>query len=110
MGNRLPKDRTHEISLDEAAKLTRRQRMDKNLRTKGMESPYAFRREVLERILSQPNCDAIRFYPALHEDGTPTIVIVGIDTDGNDMVQGELGEDLLVCPPFCPDPNPLTDG
>jgi hypothetical protein len=35
-------------------------------------------------------------------------VIVGVDERGNDMYEGELAQDVFVCPEFCSDENPLN--
>lgn len=45
------------------------------------ENPWLFSgREILEKILSQPDCQGIRFYHALDEAGQKTLVSVGIDS------------------------------
>jgi hypothetical protein len=36
-------------------------------------------RDILDRILAQPDCEGIRFYYALNESGKKTLVYVGID-------------------------------
>ena len=108
MGTRLPKDHDHRITLDEAARLTRGQRREKDAAKRGMERPYALRREAFDGILSQQGCVGIRVYPAVHGDGSPTVVMVGIDEDGNDMVKGMLIQNVMDCPPFCPDSNQLN--
>jgi len=108
MGNRLPKDHDHRITLAEAARMTRRQRREKDTRKKGMERPYALRREAFESILSQKGCEGVRIYPAVHEDGSPTVVVVGVDEAGNDMVSGLLIQNVFDCPPYCPEANELN--
>lgn len=46
------------------------------------ENPWLFAgREILEKILSQPDCQGIRFYHALDEAGRKTLVSVGIDSN-----------------------------
>ena len=40
---------------------------------------YYIGREIIQQILDQPNCVGIRFYNALNEVGSKTLVYVGID-------------------------------
>jgi hypothetical protein len=40
---------------------------------------YFIGREIIERILNQPNCVGIKFYNALNELGQKTLVYVGLD-------------------------------
>ena len=60
-----------------------------------------FWREILDTILVQPGCAGIRYYYAKMDNGTPTIVVVGVDASGNDMDGGVIGEFTLPCPPYC---------
>ena len=60
-----------------------------------------FGREIFEKLLSQDGCVGIRCYFAENLDGTPTIVMVGVNSKGDDLVTGIVGEDVLPCPPFC---------
>ncbi len=38
-------------------------------------------KKILNKILSQPDCQGIRFYSALDEAGNKTLVMVGIDSN-----------------------------
>jgi hypothetical protein len=106
MGTPLPPN-DHKIDLPKAAQLTRVFRE----RGKGTTAPViAFNREGFERILAQPDAVGIRIYPAVRDDGTMTYVLVGVDKAGNDMVDGELSEEGVECPIYCPDPNVLNGG
>ena len=105
MGKPLPPV-DHRISLADAAKKTKKYKAKKE--HKHAFPPGAFRREAFERILQQPGCVGIRAYPAENDDGLSTIVIVGVDERGNDMYEGELAQDVFVCPEFCSDENPLN--
>lgn len=108
MGRPLPQDHDHAIALQRAADLTRRHRAEQDPRKRGMDHPYAFRREALDRILSQPGCEGVRFYPAQHEDGSTAIIAVGVDSAGNDILAGDMMQDSFICPPFCSDANALN--
>lgn len=43
-------------------------------------------KEIIQKILAQPNCEGIQFYNALYEDGTKTLVYVGVDKEGKAIV------------------------
>lgn len=44
---------------------------------------YYIGRNIIEKILAQPDCVGIRFYNALNEAGQKTLVYVGIDSKDN---------------------------
>jgi hypothetical protein len=48
---------------------------------------YTIGRNIIDVILAQPGCVGMRFYNALNEGGQKTLVYVGIDVDGNDLVK-----------------------
>jgi len=48
---------------------------------------YFVGRNILEQILTQPGCVGIKFYNAYHEDGEKALVYVGVNEEGNDMLQ-----------------------
>ena len=60
-----------------------------------------FGRAVLEQILAQPGCIGIRAYYARHEDGSNTLVLVGVDGAEKDMTAGTLAQNYQPCPPYC---------
>ena len=68
----------------------------------------AFCRAIFDKILAQPGCVAIRYYYAKMDNGTPTIVVVGVDALGKDMEGGILGEVTYPCPPLCDDNSALS--
>jgi hypothetical protein len=67
-----------------------------------------FARSAFDKILSQPGCIGIRYYYAKKDDGTATIVLVGVDNAGNDMTMGPLSDESFPCPPFCGAPSQLN--
>ncbi len=87
----------HRIELEEA------QEMIGRYRRANPDSKHAvmYTRVPFDRILAQPGCSGIRMYYAMHPDGLPTLVLVGVDVEGNDMDQGELAEWMYPCPPVC---------
>ena len=105
MGRPLPKQ-DHRVDRQSAARYTRRFR-GKAKHDKPM-PPVAFHREAFDRILRQPGCVGIRAYPGTSESGEDTLVLVGVDAEGNDMIGGELAQFGQTCPPSCPDQNELN--
>ncbi|HTX18291.1 MAG TPA: hypothetical protein VMG34_06500 [Bacteroidota bacterium] len=67
-----------------------------------------FGRSIFEKILSQPGAVGIRYYYAAKDDGSPTLVLVGVDSTGDDMVKGVVGEVITPCPPLCSSANELN--
>ena len=47
---------------------------------------YFIGRNILEQVLAQPGCVGIKFYNAYNESGAKTLVYVGVDAAGNDML------------------------
>ncbi len=47
---------------------------------------YFVGRNVIEQILAQPGCIGIKFYNAYNEVGEKTLVYVGVNGQGNDML------------------------
>src|SRR5690606_9203809 len=96
----------HWIDLEPATKLTAQ------WRNKHPDSPKAmgFSRAAFERILKQPDCEGIRIYYALKDDGQWTLVMVGTDANGSDMANGEIAEEAMPCPPDCDPRSPFAGG
>ena len=47
---------------------------------------FGLGRNIIEKILAQPGCVGMRFHHALNENGQKTLVYVGMDANGNDLV------------------------
>jgi len=88
----------HVITLDQAVKLV--QNYQTSPRVPSIKGGY-FGRNIFDKILSQSGCVGIRFYYAQKDDGTSTIVLVGVDNMSNDMTGGVLGDITVPCPPYC---------
>lgn len=43
--------------------------------------------EILQRLLSQPDCTGIRIYNAVNELGNKTLVLVGIGSDNKEILE-----------------------
>lgn len=68
----------------------------------------ALLRGVLDSILAQKGCVAIRMYYAQKDDASFTLVCVGVNAAGDDMADGIIAEELWPCPPYCDSTNKLT--
>ncbi len=95
----------HVITLDQAVKYI--QNFKKSPAAPTTKGGY-FGKNIFDKILAQGGVVGIRYYYAAKDDGSPTLVLVGVDSTGNDMVQGILGEWATQCPPFCPQTNQLN--
>jgi hypothetical protein len=96
--SKFPGAEKHEVSLEEAK--LHIQRHKKNPIHPNHHGG-SFDRAAIDKILAQPGCKALRIYHGKNEDGTPSIVLVGIDAAGNDMTKAAIMEGILPCPPFC---------
>ncbi|HTQ66346.1 MAG TPA: hypothetical protein VMI12_16250 [Puia sp.] len=51
-------------------------------------------RKIIEQILAQPSCVAMRFFNAINEEGKHTLVYSGVDENGNTIFNySVVGED-----------------
>lgn len=103
----------HSITLEEAAKLTRRFQNTPFAIIGTITGPTiaeAFGRDAIEAILDQSGCTGIRIYYGLDLLPSPSIklVLVGVNSDGDDLYEGELVEKGDRCPGGCSSPNPLN--
>ncbi len=71
---------------------------------------HYFGKNKLSAILGQTSCVGLRIYYATKIDEnsvqTPDLVIVGVNEDGDDILNHDLFLDVSVpCPPLCADPS-----
>lgn len=66
-----------------------------------------FNRSAFEQLLAQPDAAGIRIYRAQHENGTPTMVLVAVDQNGQDLApeHASLAQSDHDCPPWCKPPT-----
>lgn len=95
----------HEISLDDASAMTKRYRNQMN--TGDIKGGF-FSRDAILAILDQADCVGIRYYYGLDDRGKQTLILVGADTDENDLYTGSLMEFSIPCPTQCGSDNPLN--
>jgi hypothetical protein len=72
-----------EISHEMAADFIRNFDRECPNETKG----FTMGKNILQQILSQPGCAGMRFYNGINEHGQKTLVYVGVDTEGKDLVR-----------------------
>ena len=96
----------HTIEMTEASRLTTNFRRSAG---KGAIKGGVFGRAALEQVLGQEGVVGVRYYYAQENNGRPVMVIVGVDEQGRDLVEGVVCERSMPCPPFCgPFFNPLN--
>ena len=94
-----PDPQGHKIPLGEAQAMTKRHRDGS---PPGAERAQAFPRDVFEKLLSNPKAVGIRIYHGKGVDGKGSMIAVGVDSDGNDIIAaGEIYDRGFPCPPFC---------
>lgn len=88
------------INLEQAVKLTHAFQ-DSEI---GKEQTYSgmVEKDILLEMLKQDNCEGIRIYNALNENGKITFVLVGYDKEDNDIIDGKIADEMNLCPPNCP--------
>jgi hypothetical protein len=103
---------THQIPLSVAAEMTRAYRDS----YPGSSLCSAYEQKAFDRLINQTGCVGIRCYFAMttatsHPDETEkrlTLVMVGYDAAGNDLVDGQLAEMGFPCPNVCSSSNALN--
>ena len=95
----------HDISLAEASILTANYR--RTMPTGSIVGGYVSG-DAIRSLLAQPGAVGIRSYFAKEENGTPTLVFVGVDASGNDLSDGKIVQKIFLCPPFCGAENALA--
>jgi len=88
----------HAMSAPEAAELTRAYR---EANAPGTVIAGYFDRAVVDQLLSEPGVAGLRIYHGMNSDGSPALVAVGVDNQGNDLETGTIAEKTRPCPPFC---------
>src|SRR5688572_25066675 len=49
-------------------------------------APGAYGRAIFDKILKDPRCVGIRFYPGLDAERNVTVLFCGVDKEGNDIL------------------------
>ena len=104
MGKPLDPSVTHRISRADAVAAARRHR---EAGPPGRRDCGAFNAKAILELLAQPGCVGLRYYHGRTDKGDPSMILVGVDADGNNMTSGILMNNEYPCPPYCPDPDDL---
>jgi len=88
----------HAISLETAVRMTTRYRADAPA---GAALAESFGRDAIAAILAHPRCVGLKIYHGVNDDGRQVVVLIGVDGDGNDIIEGYVGDNGIVCPPIC---------
>jgi hypothetical protein len=88
----------HFVTLAEASQLTRTYR--ESIEDGDVKGAF-FGSGIFRKILAQDGCVGIHVYHGIHNDGSPTFVLVGIDEYGSDLLSGAIGQMAFMCPPWC---------
>jgi hypothetical protein len=116
----------HFISLEEAKKMTKKFRGDKDKIVKDeykgkhlLPNCESFDRAAFDKLLQREDCKGVRIYYGMkEEDKRVHAIIVGFDADGKDILPREgivadgidecMIENGSQCPPNCPPPSELN--
>ena len=100
-------DEHHQVTANQAARWTAD--YQKSMGDGQLVAGY-FGKNIFDKILKQEDAVGIRIYKAKHDNGDEVLVLVGVDTKGDDIVTGVVGENIIPCPPFCGDWGYFTKG
>jgi len=96
--------RSHRVTHTSAREMRKRYEA-KYAKKPGALAAGAYGRKIFEKILAQPGCLGVRFYPGLDDDGNVTLLFCGVNKEGNDILIGLIGDLPWRCPPFCSGQN-----
>ena len=86
------------VPLDQAAEWTANYRNSDHF--DGVNAMF-YGKNKLMSLLNQRGCVGIRIYKAIDEKGNPIMVLVGADSNQNDMTGQYILERGFGCPPYC---------
>jgi hypothetical protein len=72
----------------------------------GQTTAHFFGRDILNKILSEPDCLGIRLYYAIDDATGKQLIAVGAVANGDNLLPGSgnnnvLGDASFPCPPYC---------
>ena len=95
----------HIISLTQAETMTHAYQNDS--RFANLTMACRIDKAAYQEVMDQSGCVDVRTYFALNADEELTIVVVGVDENGNDMTSGILLNRAFDCPLDCSTNSPL---
>ncbi len=69
---------------------------------------YSIGRDHVNAILEQEDCVGIRMYHTIDPNGVKNLLLVGINSNHEDLVDGYIANRADVCPNVCPPPSDLN--
>ncbi len=60
-----------------------------------------FGSNIINSILGQTDCIGIRMYQAINDSNEATIILVGVDSNTQDMTAGIVADFSSPCPQYC---------
>lgn len=93
------------ITLAEGSEMTANYRATINV---GDTIALALGKNLVNAILNQSTCVGIRMYFGLDDSGNKQIVLVGVDLNGDDIINGVIVDRGLPCPTACSKKNSLN--
>ena len=73
----------------------------------GLTKSCAMDKSAYQQLLAQPGVEKVRTYFGLDSSNRLSIVVVGVDAQGDDITNGVILGDSKYCPNFCPSNSPL---
>lgn len=95
----------HHITLEDAATLTRNFRA---AAPQGAVLGEVFGSDAVRTLLNAPGSIGIRIYYGRKSDGTPVLILAGVDENGADITAAGVMEIGIPCPPVCDMASPLS--
>jgi hypothetical protein len=97
-------DEGEEISLVTASEWTANYRTE----NPGEIKAYFYGNIILQAILDQEEAVGMRIYYAIDDNGVKQMVLVGVDSNGNDLTSGIVADRGAPCPTYCDADSPLN--
>ena len=95
----------HIITLQEAETLTHA--FQNSNQFQGLTVACKIDSDAYQQILNQPDCVDVRTYFALNSNNELTIVVVGVNSNGEDLTNGIILNRAQGCPFNCSNNSPL---
>jgi hypothetical protein len=101
-----PPKRDHKITRAEAEEMTKKHRQGSP--GGGSEKAHMFPRDVFEALLKDPKVRGIRLYHGRNNNNETSMIAVGVDENGDDLLDGDIFDRGFPCPPVCGGGNSLN--
>lgn len=100
----------HIITLADAAVLTSRYRTSVTNPSGALTQKIggSFNKEAIELLMDNPNFNGLRFYFALNANKEMSVVLVGVDENGDDLTDDVILDFAEQCPTICGCANALN--